>query len=184
MQRCAWVPLDKTDYVLYHDQEWGVPAHDDRHLFEMLILEGAQAGLNWYTILKKRAAYRQAFHDFDPAAVAEMSDEALETLLSNPAIIRNRQKIYAARNNARIFLTIQQQYASFDQYLWRYVDGQPLVNRPRSVHDIPTQSAISIALSSDLKKRGMRFVGPTILYAYMQAVGMVNDHCLDCFKGL
>lgn len=184
MQRCAWVPLDKADYVLYHDQEWGVPAHDDRHLFEMLVLEGAQAGLNWYTILKKRAAYRLAFHDFDPAAVAQMTDEVLESLLSNPAIIRNRQKIYSTRNNALVFLNIQQEFSSFDQYIWQFVDGQPVVNRPRNIHDIPTQSAISVALSRDLKKRGMRFVGPTIMYAYMQAIGMINDHCINCFKCL
>ncbi|MBE7564340.1 DNA-3-methyladenine glycosylase I [Acidithiobacillus sp. HP-6] len=184
MQRCAWVPLDKADYVQYHDLEWGVPVHDDRQLFEMLILEGSQAGLNWYTILKKRAAYRQAFHHFDPEAVSRIPDTELETLLNNPEIIRNRLKVYAARDNARIFLTIQKEFGSFDAYIWRFVDGQPLINRPGSMLEVPARNEISDALSKDLKKRGMRFVGPTIIYAYMQAVGMVNDHSTDCFKSL
>ncbi len=184
MQRCAWVHLDKADYVQYHDLEWGVPVHDEQRLFEMLILEGAQAGLNWYTVLKKRAAYRQAFHHFDPNAVARMRDPELEALLTNPDLIRNRLKIYAARNNALIFLAIQKEYTSFDQYVWQFVQGRPLVSRPASIHDIPTHSEISDALSGDLKKRGMRFVGPTIMYAYMQAIGMVNDHTIDCYKCL
>ncbi len=162
-------------YSAYHDEEWGIPVHDDRHLFEMLILEGAQAGLSWITILKRREAYRNAFHQFDPPRVAAMSDEELETLMHNPALIRNRAKIFSARQNARIYLEIQREWGSFDLYLQRFAPQEV-----RTSPKIPTQTPESEELSSDLKKRGMNFVGPTILYAFMQAVGLVNDHLPTC----
>ncbi len=179
--RCAWAPLDKPDYVLYHDTQWGRPVHDDRMLFEMLILEGAQAGLSWYTILKRRDGYRKAFKQFDPAKVAKMTEAELENLLLNRDIIRNRLKVFAARKNAQAFLAIQDEFGSFDHYVWSFVGGKPKVNRPRSMKEIQPTSPESDALSKDLKKRGMTFVGSTIIYAYMQAVGMVNDHTQDCF---
>ena len=182
MKRCHWVPLDKPDYVHYHDTEWGVPVHDDRLLFEMLILEGAQAGLSWYTILKRRAAYRKLFKNFDPIKVAKMSDAALEEVLGNAGIIRNRLKVFSVRKNAIAFLAIQKEFGSFDRYVWEFVDGKPLVNRPASPSDVQAQTPVSDALSKDLKKRGMSFVGSTIIYAYMQATGMVDDHAAYCFK--
>ncbi|MCI5052733.1 MAG: DNA-3-methyladenine glycosylase I [Simkaniaceae bacterium] len=166
-------------YEKYHDEEWGVPSHDDRYLFEMLVLEGSQAGLSWETILNKREGYKKAFHNFDPKVVANMSDKELETLRENPDIVRNRLKIYAARKNARIFLEIQREFGTFDAYLWKYVNGKQIVNRTGRV---PVTTAISDALSKDLKKRGMTFVGSTIMYAYMQAVGLVNDHRPTCDK--
>ncbi|MDE3045968.1 MAG: DNA-3-methyladenine glycosylase I [Verrucomicrobiota bacterium] len=172
---------DKEFYADYHDREWGVPVHDDRLLFEMLILEGAQAGLSWETILKRRTGYREAFHHFDPNKAAQMSDEALEALRQNPNIIRNRLKIYSVRQNARIFLNIQKEFGSFDRYLWGFVDHRPIVNRRKQLSDIPPRSKESDALSKDLKKRGMTFVGSTIIYAYMQAVGLVDDHVEDCW---
>jgi len=172
----------KEVYAHYHDHEWGVPVHDDRHLFEMLILEGAQAGLSWETILKRRQGYREAFHHFDPIKVAMMSEEELEKLRENPNIIRNRLKIYAARQNARVFLTIQKEFGSFDRYLWGFVSGKPIVNRQQRLKDLPVTTPESDALSKDLKKRGMTFVGSTIIYAYMQAVGLVNDHLIDCWR--
>ncbi|RUQ85318.1 DNA-3-methyladenine glycosylase I [Legionella septentrionalis] len=181
-KRCDWVPLDKPDYVCYHDTEWGVPVHDDKRLFEMLILEGAQAGLSWYTILKRRAGYRAAFKDFDVVKVSEMSDAELESILNNADIIRNRLKVFSARKNARIFHSMQQEFGSFSAYLWAFVDGKPLINRYVSLQDVPTRTSISDAISKDLKKRGMSFVGSTIIYAYMQAVGMVDDHQTGCFK--
>lgn len=181
LKRCAWVPLDKQDYVDYHDNEWGVPVHDDRKHFEMLILEGAQAGLSWYTILKRRDGYRKAFKDFDPNKVAMMTDEELEALLVNPDIIRNRLKVYAARKNAKAFLEIQNEFGSFDAYVWRFVGGKPIVNKPSNMGDVPARTVESDALSKDLKKRGMSFVGSTIIYAHMQATGLVNDHMVDCF---
>ncbi len=180
--RCAWVPEDKPDYVRYHDTEWGVPVHDDRKLFEMLILEGAQAGLSWYTILTRRDGYRNAFKNFDPTKVARMTDAQLEDLLVNGAIIRNRLKVYAARKNAQAYLSIQKEFGSFDAYLWKFVDGRPMVNRPNSIQDVPQSTSQSDALSKDLKKRGMSFVGSAIIYAYMQAVGLVNDHTTNCFR--
>ena len=180
--RCGWVPLDKPDYVAYHDNEWGVPVHDDRHLFEMLILEGAQAGLSWYTILQRRDGYRAAFKNFEPAKVARMTDGQLERILATGNVIRNRLKVFSARQNARAVLAIQKELGSFDAYLWQFVGGKPLVRRPKSKRDVPTRTAESDALSKDLKKRGMSFVGSTIIYAYMQAVGLVNDHSADCFK--
>jgi len=181
-KRCFGGGPGKGLYAQYHDEEWGVPSHNDSHLFEMLILEGAQAGLSWETVLKKRHGYRSAFHNFDIVKVAAMTDRELETLRHNPEIIRNRLKIYAARQNARIFLGIQKEYGTFDMYLWRFTGGQPLLNHWQQIKDVPTRTEESDALSKDLKKRGMTFVGTTIIYAYMQAVGLVNDHLVDCWK--
>lgn len=172
---------EKTFYAKYHDNEWGIPVHDDRILFEFLILEGAQAGLSWETVLKKREGYHKAFHKFDPVKVSKMSDDSLEALRENPAIIRNRLKIYATRRNAEVFLKIQKEYGSFDKYLWDFVDGKPLINAFDNFKDVPVTTEISDRLSKDLKKRGMTFVGSTIMYAYMQAVGMVNDHLTSCW---
>lgn len=171
----------KEVYADYHDHEWGIPVHDDRHLFEMLILEGAQAGLNWETILKRREGYRKAFHHFDPVKVASMTDNELNALLHDEKIIRNRLKIYAARQNAQVFLKIQKECGSFDRYLWSFVGGKPIINHRKSFADVPVTTLQSDALSKDLKKRGMTFVGSTIIYAYMQAVGLVNDHLADCW---
>jgi DNA-3-methyladenine glycosylase I len=181
MHRCDWVGQNKPHYESYHDNEWGKPLHDDNQLFEMLILEGAQAGLNWETILLRREGYRKAFHQFIPNRVAMMADDELEALLTNASIIRNRLKVWSARKNARVFLDIQQQYGSFDRFLWNFVDGKPIINRPKAMKDVKTTSAEAIALSNDLRKKGMSFVGPTILYAYMQATGLVNDHLQTCF---
>lgn len=180
-KRCFGGTPGKEFYAEYHDTEWGVPVHDDKHLFEMLILEGAQAGLSWETILKRREGYREAFHFFDPKKVAKMTDSELDGLLFNEKIIRNRLKVYAARKNARVFLEIQKEFGSFDRYLWGFVDGKPIVNRWKKWEDVPALTPESNALSKDLKKRGMTFVGSTIIYAYMQAVGLVNDHMSDCW---
>lgn len=182
IKRCSWVGNDKPYYEKYHDDEWGIPVHDDRKLFEMLILEGAQAGLSWETILKKRDGYLQAFHNFDPEKVKNMTDEELELLRLNPEIIRNRLKIYSARLNAKIFIDIQHEFGSFDQYIWNYVDYKPIINKAHSIDNLPTSTKISDNISLDLKKRGMKFVGSTIIYAYMQAIGMVNDHLSYCWK--
>jgi DNA-3-methyladenine glycosylase I len=179
--RCAWVPEGKPDYVLYHDTEWGRPVHDDRKHFEMLVLEGAQAGLSWYTILRRREGYRKAFKNFDPAKVGNMTDAELEKVLANSDIIRNRLKVFSARKNAQVFRSIQKEFGSFDAYVWRFVGGKPKVNRPQTIKEVPARTAESDALSKDLKKRGMSFVGSTIIYAHMQAVGMVNDHTADCY---
>ncbi len=180
MKRCFG---DKSEiYQAYHDHEWGIPVHEERHLFEMLILEGAQAGLSWETILKRREGYRRAFHHFDPDKVAAMSDQDLEQLLNNPEIIRNRLKIFSTRQNAHVFLAIQKEFGSFDHYLWSFVNNQPIINQWHSLKQIPPTTSQSDALSKDLKKRGMNFVGSTIIYAYMQAVGLVDDHLVDCFK--
>jgi DNA-3-methyladenine glycosylase I len=168
-------------YVAYHDEEWGVPVYDDQKLFEMLILEGAQAGLSWETVLNKRAHYRRAFQGFDPVAVAKMSDEALESLLQDTGLIRNRLKIYSARKNALAFLNIQKEFGSFKDYIWAYVDHTPIINRPKAPADVPARTSLSDHISKDLKKRGMSFVGSTIIYAYMQATGLVNDHMAECF---
>jgi DNA-3-methyladenine glycosylase I len=181
-KRCFGGKPGQDYYATYHDHEWGVPSHDDRHLFELLILEGAQAGLSWETILKRRAGYRTAFHQFDPVSVASMSDNELEALRNNPDIIRNRLKIYSARQNAQVFLRIQQEYGSFDRYLWAFVQDKPIINHWQHLKQAPTTTSESDALSKDLKKRGMTFVGSTIMYAYMQAVGMVNDHTADCWR--
>ncbi len=180
--RCPWVGQNKPYYEHYHDTEWGIPVHDDQKHFEMLILEGAQAGLSWETILKRREGYREAFKQFNPIAVSNMSDTELETLLTNTGIIRNRLKVFSARQNAHVFINIQQDFGTFDTFVWQFVQGQPKINRPESLQDVPTQTKESEALSQDLKKRGMRFVGPTIIYAYMQAVGMVDDHIKGCFR--
>lgn len=179
--RCAWCTSDPL-YQRYHDEEWGVPVHDDRRHFEFLILEGAQAGLSWLTILKKREAYRRAFLDFDPEAVARMSDQDLEARLQDPGIVRNRLKVLAARTNAQAFLRIQQAFGSFDAYVWPFVGGAPKINHWASLKEIPAVTPEAEALSRDLRKRGMTFVGPTILYAHMQATGLVDDHTLDCWR--
>jgi len=181
-KRCPWVDLSKPDYVAYHDEEWGVPVHDDRKLFEFLTLEAAQAGLSWYTVLRKREAYRAAFADFDPAKVARFTTARIEKLLLDPGIVRNRLKVTSAVSNARKFLDVQEEFGSFDAYIWRFVDGRPLVNRLEKVSDYPARTELSDAISMDLKKRGFRFVGSTIVYAHMQATGMVNDHAPDCHR--
>lgn len=178
--RCFWASSEPN--TAYHDTEWGVPLHDEHALFEFLILEGAQAGLSWVTILKKRQHYRQVFNQFDPQKVALYDEAKVAQLLNDPGIIRNRLKIAAAINNARHFLAIQQQFGSFDQYLWGFVDGRQIVNHWRTHSEIPTRTAVSDALSKDLAKRGFKFVGSTICYAMMQAVGMVNDHTVSCFR--
>lgn len=180
--RCPWVDLSKEDYIEYHDREWGVPIHDDRLLFEFLTLESAQAGLSWYTVLRKRDTYRIAFDYFDPEIVARYDEQKVELLLSNPGIIRNRQKVSAAINNAQRFLEVQEEFGSFDAYIWRFVDGKPIVNKIRTLSDYPAKSNESDALSNDLRQRGFKFMGPTICYAHMQATGMVNDHALGCFR--
>ena len=179
-KRCWW-PTDEL-YIRYHDTEWGVPLHDDRELFEFLVLEGAQAGLSWYTVLKKRESYRAAFDRFDPQKVARYNAAKIAKLLGNAGIIRNRLKIHAAVQNAKAFLKVQEEFGSFDAYIWRFVDGRPKVNRWRSMMEIPARTAISDALSKDLKQRGFKFVGSTICYAHMQATGMVNDHLVTCFR--
>jgi len=180
-KRCFGHKPGQAFYAHYHDYEWAVPVHDDRILFEMLILEGAQAGLSWETVLKKREGYRHAFHQFNVKEVATMTDAALDILCENPDIIRNRRKIYATRRNARVFLKIQTQFESFDRYLWRFVKGQPIINHWQTLNDVPITTPDSYALSDDLNKRGMIFVGPVIIYAYMQAVGLVNDHLMGCW---
>lgn len=183
-KRCFGNAPTQGLYAAYHDQEWGVPVHDDIRLFEMLILEGAQAGLSWETILKRREGYRKAFHQFDPHLVASMQNDELEALLHNPEIIRNRLKIFAARQNAQVFLKIQQEFTSFDRYVWAFVGGNPIVFHRERLIDIPVTTPESDALSKDLKKRGMTFVGSKIIYAYMQAIGLVNDHLAGCWISL
>lgn len=180
--RCAWVPADHPLYIAYHDEEWGVPVHDDVRHFEMLILEGAQAGLSWATILNKREGYRRVFHGFAPARVAGMGDVELEAQLKNPEIVRNRLKVFGARKNARVFLAIQEEFGSFDDYVWGFVGGAQVQNSWKTIKEVPAKTSKSDALSKDLKQRGMTFVGSTIIYAYMQAVGLVNDHTVDCWR--
>jgi DNA-3-methyladenine glycosylase I len=182
VRRCAWSEGIDPKYQLYHDTEWGVPVREDRTHFEFLVLEGAQAGLSWWTILRKRDGYRQAFANFDAAKVARFNARSIERLLANPGIVRNRQKIEAAIANARGFLEVQGEFGSFDAYVWRFVGGQPLVNRWRKQKDVPATSKESDALSKDLKARGFKFVGSTIVYAHMQATGLVNDHLVSCFR--
>ncbi|MCF8077515.1 MAG: DNA-3-methyladenine glycosylase I [Desulfotignum sp.] len=181
MQRCDWCLKDPV-YMAYHDTEWGVPVHDDNKIFEFLILEGAQAGLSWLTILKRREGYRKAFADFDPAKVARFTQEQIADLLQNKAIIRNKLKVASAVSNARVFLDIQTKFGSFDQYAWQFVDGRPKVNTFKSVDQVPATSKESDAFAKDLKQRGFKFVGSTIIYAHMQATGMVNDHLVSCFR--
>jgi DNA-3-methyladenine glycosylase I len=179
--RCPWVDLTKPDYVEYHDAEWGVPVHDDRKIFEFLTLEAAQAGLSWYTVLRKRENYRKLFAGFDPKKVARFDEAKVEKLMADPGIIRNRAKILAAINNAARFQEVQKEFGAFDAYIWGFVGGKPIVNKPRGMQDYRATSPESDALSKDLKKRGFKFVGSTIIYAHMQATGMVNDHAVDCF---
>ena len=179
-QRCFGNEAGKEFYAEYHDREWGVPVHDDRHLFEMLCLEGAQAGLSWETILKRREGYQRLFHNFKPTIVAKMTDSELEELLKDPAIIRNRRKVFSVRENAKVFLRIQKEFGAFDSYLWKFVNHQPIINHWKKKEDVPSNSDISNELSKDLKRRGMSFIGTTIIYAFMQAVGMVNDHLVNC----
>lgn len=181
MKRCSWCESNELDQI-YHDEEWGVPVHDDQVLFEFLILEGAQAGLSWTTILKKREGYRKAFANFDVAKVARFSDSKLEKLLLNPDIVRNRLKVFGTRTNAKAFIEVQKEFGSFDAYLWQFVGGTPIQNRRKTLADVPTHTDESDALSKDLKKRGFKFVGTTICYAYMQGVGLVNDHVTTCFR--
>jgi DNA-3-methyladenine glycosylase I len=180
-QRCAWSGTDPL-YCAYHDEEWGVPVHEDRRLFELLILEGAQAGLAWITILRKREAYRMAYEGFDPRRVAAYDEGKLQALLRDPGIVRNRLKIKASVGNARAFLAIQEEFGSFDQYLWPFMGGQPRINHWETLAEVPAVTAEAEHLSADLKKRGFRFAGPTIVYAFMQSVGMVDDHLLTCWK--
>lgn len=180
-KRCRWVPPDDPAYIRYHDEEWGRPVHDDRLLFEMLILEGAQAGLSWSTILHKRASYQRAFARFDPRKVARFDSARKAALLQNPGIVRNRLKIDSTITNAQAFLEVQREFGSFDRYLWSFVDGHPVVDGSSARNGVPTRTELSDRISKDLKKRGFRFVGTTILYAYLQAVGVVNDHARDCF---
>ena len=181
LQRCVWAN-ESASYQAYHDQEWGVPVHDEHTLFEFLLLEGAQAGLSWSTILAKRDGYRQLFANFDPHKVARFTPENIASLLKNPAIVRNRAKVASSVGNARLFLDIQAEHGSFDQYIWQFVEDGPLQNNWRDVSDAPSRTTQSDAMSKALKKRGFKFVGPTICYAFMQAVGMVNDHTTDCFR--
>lgn len=181
IQRCSWPGADPL-YVRYHDEEWGVPVHDDIKLFEFLVLEGAQAGLSWITILKRREGYRAAFAGFDPTKVASFGERDVERLLADPGIIRNRAKVRSAIQNAAAFLKVQEEFGSFDDYIWRFVDGAPIVNRFTETSEIPAKTAVSDAISKDMKKRGFSFVGSTIIYAHMQATGMVNDHVVECFR--
>ncbi len=180
-KRCSWC-LGEEIYVDYHDNEWGIPVHDDQKLFEMIMLEGAQAGLSWITVLKKREGYRKAFDNFDAKKIARYSDKKLEKLRENPNIIRNRLKINSAKTNAIAFLEIQKEFGSFNQYIWQFVGGKPIKNKIKKMSDVPVTTLESDAMSKDLKKRGFKFVGSTICYAFMQACGMVNDHLVDCWK--
>lgn len=181
MKRCDWAQSNELE-TLYHDEEWGVPSHDDRYLFEMLILEGAQSGLSWATILQKRAGYLKAFDNFDARKIAKYTPKRIEKLLQDTGIVRNKAKVNATVSNAKVFLEIQEEFGSFDKYIWSFVGGKPINNSWEDVSDVPTSTAESDAMSKDLKKRGFKFVGSTTCYAYMQAVGMVNDHLKSCFR--
>ncbi len=181
LSRCAW-SQGSPQYIAYHDAEWGVPVHDDRRLFEFIVLEGAQAGLSWSTILHKRENYRRAFDGFDPEKVARYTPRRIAKLLGDPGIVRNRLKVESAVSNARAFLAVQAAFGSFDRYIWDFVDGRPIQNRWKSLKQIPARTPLSDRISKDLKQRGFRFVGSTIVYAHMQATGMVNDHLVDCFR--
>ena len=184
MKRCSWVDPENKIYCQYHDDEWGVPVHDDQKLFEMLILEGAQAGLSWETVLKKRQNYRKAFDSFNPQKVARYDEAKQAELLQNAGIIRNRLKVKSAIQNARVFLEIQKEFGSFDAYIWNFVDNMPVQNKFRPISELPAKTELSDMISKDLKKRGMNFVGSTIIYAFMQATGIVNDHEVSCFRYL
>jgi DNA-3-methyladenine glycosylase I len=181
-KRCSWVNTDDPLLLKYHDREWGVPVHNDRKLFEVLVLSGAQAGLNWSLVLKKRDGYRHAFDKFDPEKVARFSENRIYNLIANPEIIRNRVKIESAVTNARAFLRVQQEFSGFYSYCWRFVGGRPKLNRWKAIEQIPAASPESEAFSKDLKRRGFSFVGPTVMYAYMQSAGLVNDHLVECFR--
>ena len=181
MHRCSWAGTDPV-YINYHDREWGVPMHDERTLFEMLVLDGAQAGLSWITILKKRDNYRVAFDNFNARKMARYGEGKVQALLNDPGIVRNRLKVGAAIQNAKMLLKLQEQEGSFAEYLWRYVDGKPIINAWRNIKEIPVRTPLSETISKELSRRGFKFVGPTICYAFMQAMGMVNDHTLDCFR--
>lgn len=181
-KRCAWAEGQFEEYITYHDEEWGVPVHDDRKHFEFLILEGAQAGLSWATVLKKREGYRTAFADFDPEIVAKYDEDKIQELLQFEGIIRNKLKVRGSVTNAQKFLEAQQEFGSFDAYIWSFVGGKTIVNSPKNMKEVPATSPESDALSKDLKKRGFKFVGSTIMYAHMQACGLVNDHTVDCFR--
>jgi DNA-3-methyladenine glycosylase I len=181
MKRCSWCESSDIDRH-YHDTEWGVPVYDDRLLFEMLILEGAQAGVSWHVVLSKRPHYKKVFADFNAVKLSKFTDAKLEKLLLDPGIIRNRLKVFSVRTNAKAFLEIQKEFGSFSEYIWGFVDGKPIINRPRKVSDVPSSSPQSDAMSKDLKKRGFKFIGTTICYAYMQGVGMVNDHVTSCYR--
>ena len=180
--RCEWAPVDQPRYLAYHDEEWGVPSHDDRHLFEMLVLEGAQAGLSWSTILNKREGYRRAFADFDAAKVARFTPAKIERLMLDTSIVRNRLKIESTVNNAARVLETRREFGTLDAYLWSFVDGEPIRGRWTALGEIPAETAESKAMSKDLKRRGFRFVGPTVCYAFMQATGLVQDHVRSCFR--
>jgi DNA-3-methyladenine glycosylase I len=182
VSRCDWAAKGDELMLAHHDEEWGIPSHDDVHLFEMLTLEGAQAGLSWSTILHKREGYRRAFAGFDPAAVARFGPGDVERLLEDPGIVRNRLKVESTVNNAARVLEVQEEHGSFDAYLWAFVDGRPIVNDVRTMADLPAETDLSKAISKDLKRRGFRFIGPTVVYAFMQSVGVVDDHTLDCFR--
>ena len=181
IKRCPW-PGDDPLYIKYHDAEWGVPVRDDEKLFEFLVLEGMQAGLSWITILKKRENFRKAFHHFDPKIIARYNDKNVKRLMSDKGIIRNEQKIRAAIANARVFLDVQDEFGSFSDYMWGFVDGRPVINRRKRLSDLPAKTKLSDKISKDLKDRGFKFVGSTIIYAHMQATGMVNDHLINCFR--
>lgn len=180
--RCGWAEGQFEEYVKYHDEEWGVPVHDDRVHFEFLILEGAQAGLSWATVLKKREGYRKEFADFDPEVVANYDEKKIQKILQNPGIIRNQLKVRGAVNNAQRFMEVQKEFGSFDNYIWKFVGGKPIVNKWTSMSQVPATTKESDALSKDLKKRGFKFVGSTVIYAHMQACGLVNDHAVSCFR--
>lgn len=181
VKRCEWCGTDPL-YVKYHDEEWGIPVHDDTKHFEMIILDGAQAGLSWLTVLRKRENYRKAFDRFNPKKVAKYDEKKVEELLNNPGIIRNKLKVRSAVTNAQAFLKVQKEFGSFDKYIWQFVNGKPIINKWKSIKELPATSKESDAMSKDLKKRGFKFVGSTICYAYMQAAGMVNDHIVSCFR--
>ena len=181
-KRCDWVPLDNPLYVEYHDKEWGVPVHDDRMLFELLLLEGFQAGLSWITILRKRENYRRAFDNFDAKKIAKYDEKKIEELMQNSGIVRHRGKIESAVTSAKAFLDIQKEFGSFNSYIWGFTDGKSIVNKVKSMKDIPGSTELSDKISKDLKRRGFKFIGSTIIYAYVQAIGMVNDHTVDCFR--
>jgi len=182
MQRCSWLPDNKPVYEKYHDEEWGVSVYDDKILFEFIVLESAQAGLSWETILNKREGYRKYFHNFDPVKVSQMTQQDIENMITNPAIVRHRRKLEATITNAQAFLGIAEEWRSFSNYLWYWVDGKPIVNHWKKLGDIPAVTDLSKEISRDMKKRGFTFFGPTICYAYLQAVGIVNDHTMDCFR--